>query len=156
MTGLLVLQKVKAPNYFTASFEVIVKFKKIHIHDSKYWVDIIIKLQIILCHVIRLTHFLKRHYTGLNSAFLKLWEVRSWHPVLLFHGSRRGKVEAVTDFIFLGSKITEDSDCSHEIKRHLLLGRKTMTDLNCVLKSEGLTLLTKVCIVKAIVFPEVM
>ena len=65
-------------------------------------------------------------------------------------------MEAVTDFIFLGSKITEDSDCSHEIKRRLLLGRKTMTDLNCVLKSEGLTMLTKVCIVKVIVFPVVM
>ena len=58
-------------------------------------------------------------------------------------------------FFFLGSKITEDSDCSHELKRHLLLGRKTMTNLNCVLKSEGLTLLTKVRIIKAIVFPVV-
>ena len=62
------------------------------------------------------------------------------------------KVEAVIGFIFLGSRITVDGACSHEIKRYLLLGRKTMTNLTCVLKSEGLTLLTKVCIVKAIVF----
>ena len=65
-------------------------------------------------------------------------------------------MKAVTDFIFLGSIITVAIDCSHEIKRYLLLGRKTMTNLTCVLKSEGLTLLTKVCIVKAMVFPVVM
>ena len=74
MIGLLVLQKVKAPNYFMSSFQVIVKFKKIHLHDFKYWVGIITKLQIILCYVIRLTHFLKIYYAGLNSAFLNLWE----------------------------------------------------------------------------------
>ena len=62
------------------------------------------------------------------------------------------KVEAVTDFIFLGSKITADGDCSHEIKRHLLLGRKAMTNLDSILKSGNITLLTKVCIVKAVVF----
>ena len=67
-----------------------------------------------------------------------------------------GKVEAVTDFIFLGSKITADSDCSHEIKRQLLLGRKAMTKVDSVLKSRSITLLTKVCIVKAMVFPVVM
>ena len=67
-----------------------------------------------------------------------------------------GKVEAVTDFIFLGSKITVDGDCSHEIKRHLLLGRKAMTYFDSVLKSRDITLLTKVCIVKAMVFPVVM
>ena len=66
------------------------------------------------------------------------------------------KVEAVTDFIFLGSKITEDSDGSHEIKRHLFLGRKAMTNLESILKGRDLTLLTKVCIVKAMVFPVVM
>ena len=65
------------------------------------------------------------------------------------------KVEAVTDFIFLGSKITADSNCSHEIKRHLLLGRKAMTNLDSVLKSKGITLPTKVCLVKAVVFPGV-
>ena len=65
-------------------------------------------------------------------------------------------METVTDFIFLGSKITADGDCSHEIKRHLLLGRKAMTNLDNVLKSRVVTLPTKVCVVKAIVFPVVM
>ena len=63
------------------------------------------------------------------------------------------KLEAVTDFLFLGSKITADSDYSHEIKRLLLLGRKTMTNLESILKSKDITLLTKVCIVKAMAFP---
>ena len=67
-----------------------------------------------------------------------------------------GKVETVTDFIFLGSKITADSDYSHEIKRHLLLRRKAMINLKRVLKSRDITLLTKVNIVKARVFPVVM
>ena len=67
-----------------------------------------------------------------------------------------GEMETVTDFIFLGSKITVDSDCSHEIKRWLLLGKKTMTNLDSILKSRHITLLTKVCIVKAMVFPVVM
>ena len=66
------------------------------------------------------------------------------------------KVEAVTDFIWGGSKITIDSDCSHEIKRRLLLGRKAMTNLNSILKSKDITLPTKVHIVKAMVFPVVM
>ena len=66
------------------------------------------------------------------------------------------KVEAVTDFIFLGSKMTVDSDCRHEIKRHLLLGRKAMINLDSILKSKDITLLTKVLIVKAMVFPVVM
>ena len=65
------------------------------------------------------------------------------------------KVEVVTDFLFLGSKITVDSDCSHEIKRCLLLGRKAMTNLNSILKGRGITLLAKVHIVKAMVFPVV-
>ena len=65
-------------------------------------------------------------------------------------------VETVTDFIFLGSKITLDSDCSHVIKRCLLLGRKAMTNLDSILKSRDITLLTKVGIVKAMVFPVVM
>ena len=64
-------------------------------------------------------------------------------------------VETVTDFIFLGSKITADGDCSHEIKRHLLLGRKVMTNLDSILKSRDITLLTKVCLVKAMVFSVV-
>jgi len=66
------------------------------------------------------------------------------------------KVETVTDFIFLGSKITADVDCSHEIKRHLLLGRKAMTNIDCVLKSRDITLLTKVHGVKAMVFQVAM
>ena len=65
-------------------------------------------------------------------------------------------VETVADFIFLGSKITEDGDCSHEIKRHLLLERKVMTNLDSILKSRDITLSTKVCLVKAMVFPVVM
>ena len=63
------------------------------------------------------------------------------------------KAEAVTDFIFLGSKITADGDCTHEIKRHLLLGRKTMTNLDSMLKSRDITLPTDVHLVKAMVFP---
>ena len=65
-------------------------------------------------------------------------------------------VETVADFIFLDSKITADGDCSHEIKRRLLLGRKVMTNLDNILKSRDITLPTKVCLVKAIVFPVVM
>ena len=65
-------------------------------------------------------------------------------------------MEAVTDFIFLGSKITADGDCSHENKRHLLLGRKAVTNLDSILKSRDITLTTKVHLVKATVFPVVM
>ena len=65
-------------------------------------------------------------------------------------------METVADFIFLGSKITADGDCGHEIKRHLLLGRKVMTNLDSILKSRDITLSTKVCIVKAMFFPVVM
>ena len=65
-------------------------------------------------------------------------------------------VETVSDFIFWGSKITADGDCSHEIKRCLLLGRKIMTNLDSILKSRDITLPTKVCLVKAMVFPVVM
>ena len=65
-------------------------------------------------------------------------------------------VESVADFILRGSKITPDGDCSHEIKRRLLLGRKVMTNLDSILKSRGITLSTKVCLVKAMVFPVVM
>ena len=65
-------------------------------------------------------------------------------------------METVTDFIFLGSKITVDGDCSHEIKRYLLLGRKVMSNLDSILKSRDITLPTKVCLVKAMVFPVVL
>ena len=67
-----------------------------------------------------------------------------------------GKLETVSDFIFLGSKITADGDCSHEIKRNLLLARKVMATINSILKSRDITLPTKVCLAKAIVFPVVM
>ena len=66
------------------------------------------------------------------------------------------RMETVTDFIFLGSKITEDGDCSHKIKRHLFLGRKSVINLDCLLKSRDITLPTKVRLVKAMVFPVVM
>ena len=70
---------------------------------------------------------------------------------------KHGKtVETVTDFIFLGSKITADGDCSHEVKRRLLLGRKVMTNLDSMLKSRDITSSTKVCLVKALVFPVVV
>ena len=65
-------------------------------------------------------------------------------------------MKTVTDFVFLGSKVTVDSDCSHEIKRCLLLGRKAMNNLDSILKSRDITLPTKVCLVKAMVFPVVM
>ena len=71
--------------------------------------------------------------------------ITSWQ----IHG---GPVETATDFIFLGSRITVDADCSHEIKRHLLLGRKAMTNLDSVLKSRDITLPTKVLVAKAVVF----
>ena len=85
-----------------------------------------------------------------NSTFEKL---RSWHLVPSIEGET---VEAVTDIIFLGSKITVNSDCSHEIKRHLLLGRKAVTNLDSILKNRDITLPAKVCLVKAVVFPVVM
>ena len=66
------------------------------------------------------------------------------------------KMKTMTDFIFLGSKITMDSDCSHDIKKHLFLGRKAMTNPDSILRSRDITLLTKVHIVKAMVFPVVM
>ena len=80
---------------------------------------------------------------------------RSWHLVPALHGKWE-TMETVIDFIFWGSKITADGDCSHEIKRCLLLGRKAMTSLDSVLKSRDVTLLTKIYIDKATVFPVVM
>ena len=70
--------------------------------------------------------------------------------------ANRGKVKGATDFIFGGSKTTADGDCSHEIKRCLLLGRKVMTNLDKILKSRDITLPAKVCLIKAMVFPVVM
>ena len=86
----------------------------------------------------------------------KKTKLRSWHPVTSLHGKWKGKSEEVTDFIFLGSKITVDGDRNHEIKRHLLLERKAMTNLDNVLKSRDITLPTKVCLVNTMVFPVVM
>ena len=71
-------------------------------------------------------------------------------------GNRWGNMETVSDFIFWGSIITVDGDCSHEIKRHVLLGRKLMTNLDSILKSRDITLPTKLCLVKAMVFPVFM
>ena len=76
-------------------------------------------------------------------------------PITLWQIDRE-VMQTVRDFVFLGSKITADGDCSHEIKRHLLLGRKAMTDLDSILKSRDITLPTEVCLVKAMVFPIVM
>ena len=78
--------------------------------------------------------------------------ITSWE----IDGERVETVETVSDFIFLGSKITADGDCSHEIKRRLLLGRKVMTHLDSIFKRRNITLPTKVCLVKAVVFPVVM
>ena len=79
-------------------------------------------------------------------------DIQSHH----FMANRLGKMETVTDFIFLGPKITADDDCSHEIKGRLLLGRKAMTNLDSILKSRDITLLMKVHLVKAMVFPVVV
>ena len=78
---------------------------------------------------------------------------RSWHLIPSVDGEA---MKTVTDFIFLSSKITADGDCSHEIKRCLLLGRKVMINLDSILKSRDITLLTKVSLVKAMIFPVVM
>ena len=80
----------------------------------------------------------------MKSGPITLWQIEG------------GKVETVTDFILGGSKITEDGNCSHTIKRCLLLGRKAVANLDSVLKSRDITFLTKVCLVKAMVFPIVM
>ena len=81
-------------------------------------------------------------------------KMMTFSPVISWQ-IKGGKVETVTDFIFLGSKITADGDCSHEIKRHLVLGRKVMIKLDSILKSRDITLPTKVHLVKAMVFPIV-
>ena len=94
----------------------------------------------------------EREEVGLNSTFKKQ---RSWHLVPSLHGKSMGKQWKQRDFVFLGSKITADGDCSHEIKRCLLLGRKVMTNLDGILSSRDITLLTKVHLVKAMVFPVV-
>ena len=87
---------------------------------------------------------------------LNIKKQRSWLLVLSLHGKHVETMEAVRDFLFLGFRITEDGDCSHEIKRHLLLRRKDMTNLDNILKRKDTTLPTKVHLVKALVFPMVM
>ena len=82
-------------------------------------------------------------------------KIMSSHPITSWQ-TDRDKVETVTDFIFLGSKITTDGACSHEIKRCLLLGRKAMTNPDSILKSRDIALQTKVCLVKAMVFPVII
>ena len=84
-----------------------------------------------------------------NTKIMAASPITSWQ-------TEEEKVEAVTDFLFLDSKITADADCSHEIRRRLLLGRKSTTNLDSALKSKDITLPTKVCIVKAMIFPVVM
>ena len=93
-----------------------------------------------------------------SSAYLRLliFLLAILIPILLRCQIDGETVETVADFTFLGSKITADGDCSHEIKRRLLLGRKVMTNLDSILKSRDITLSTKVCLVKAMVFPVVM
>ena len=91
----------------------------------------------------------EREKAGLKAKIMACSPITSWQ----IDGET---METVKDVIFLGSKITADGDCSHEIKRHLLLGRKPMTNLDSMLKSRDITLPTKVCLVKAMVFPVVM
>ena len=86
---------------------------------------------------------------------IKKTKIMASSPITLWQIDGETK-ETVRDFIFLGSKITADGECSHEIKRCLLLGRKAVTNLDSMLKSRDITLLTKVCLVKAMVFPVVM
>ena len=116
---------------------------------SKQWL-VIVRFQCILfffvCLVIRLFKQKKKNQKTkiMASGLSTSWQLD------------RETMETVTNFIFLGSKITIDGDCSHEIKRHLLLGRKAMTNLDSILKSRDITLLTKVWLVITMVFPVVM
>ena len=91
---------------------------------------------------------------GLKLSIQKM-KIMASSPILSWQIDGK-TMETVTDFIFLGSKITADGDCSHEIKRCLLLGRKAMTNLDSILKSRDITLPLKICLVKAMVFPVVM
>ena len=91
-----------------------------------------------------------------EKAGLTFKKQRSWRLIPLLHGKSRGKQRKERETIFLGSKITADGECSHEIKRPLLMGRKAMTNLDSILKSRGISLPTKVRLVKAMLFPVVM
>ena len=92
--------------------------------------------------------------TGIKLRIQKL-KIKASSPVTSWQIDGE-KMETVTDFIVLGSKITADGDCTHEIKRHLLLGRKVMTNLDSILQSRGIILPTKVCLVKGMIFPVAM
>ena len=114
-------------------------------------VTVAIKLKV-TCSLMKVKEESEKVGLGLNIQKMKIMApgpITSWQ----IDGE---KMETVADFIFLGSKITEDGDCSHEIKRRLLLGRKVMTKLDSILKSRDITLPTKVHLVKAMVFPVVM
>ena len=97
----------------------------------------------------------EREKVGLILKIEKKKKIMASSPIISWQIDEE-TMETMRDFIFWGSKITADGDCSHEIKRRLLLGRKAMTHLDGILKSRGITLPTKVCIVKAMVFPVVM
>ena len=100
------------------------------------------------------SHQFENENVGLKFSIQKM-KIRTSSPIPSWQIERE-IMETVTDFIFLGSKITADGDCSHEIKIHLFLGRKAMTNLDSILKSRDITLPTKVHIVKAMVFPVVV
>ena len=102
----------------------------------------------------QLLHYTHTH-THTHKLNIKKTKIIAPSPITSWQRDR-GKVEAVTNFLFLGSKITADGDCNHEIKRRLLLGRKAMTNQDSILKSRDIMLLTKIHIVKAMVFPVVM
>ena len=104
----------------------------------------------------QLLHYTHTHtHTHTHKLNIKKTKIIAPSPITSWQRDG-GKVEAVTNFLFLGSKITADGDCNHEIKRHLLLGRKAMTNQDSILKSRDIMLLTKIHIVKAMVFPVVM
>ena len=104
-------------------------------------------------HILECSYFLESNI-GLKLNIQKM-KIMASGPITSWEIEGE-KVETVSDFIFGGSKITVDGNCSHEIKRHLLLGRKVMTNLDSIFKSRDITLPTKVCLVKAMIFPVVM
>ena len=106
----------------------------------------------LICYVLKVKE--EREKVGLKLNIQKT-KIRACGPITSWEIDGE-TVESVSDFIFLGSKVTADGDCSHEIKRRLLLGRKVMTNLNSIFKSRDFTLSTKVRLVKAMVFPVVM
>ena len=106
----------------------------------------------LICYVLKVKE--EREKVGLKLNIQKT-KIRACGPITSWEIDGE-TVESVSDFIFLGSKITADGDCRHEIKRHLLLGRKVMTNLDSIFKSRDITLPTKVRLVKAMVFPVLM